>query len=388
MDGVVKVFVFSSAIFGGHEMMAAKIVNAVLSTTSDRVKVLVNNEIFSKIKGVLVEGADIEIVQFKQRRFENLLGWFNPFIYQDVFRFLKYFPSSVSGVVLINGGLCANHATTLSIIILAKIKKIKICVYYPMYHDQYELGLSILKANSYNRACSRVVSLSDEFITIDEVWRKRLIEVFGAYNVKVRVINNYIVKQEFSHLRKAKLEITVPEDSSRKISKLVGFVGRFDMYQKGLDILLRVIYILDLKLDTSLEFIFLGDGPYKNEFESYIKLHPLEKIKCRFLGWVDDVPSFMRDFDVLVMTSRCEGIPTVMIESLGLGVNVVAFDIPGISKVLPESCLVEAFDEERMSQVIKDSLFTDVACKYNEEYVNSLYDYDRFINQVKVCFGG
>jgi glycosyltransferase involved in cell wall biosynthesis len=382
----MNVFIFSSTVFGGHEMMAAKIVNAVLLTSSVGVKVLVSKEIYNKLISVLDESVEVQIVNFKQRRFENLLGLFNPFIYQDLFRFSKYIDSNVSKLIFVNGGICANHATTLSFMALAKFKKIFTCVYYPMFHDQNELGLSFVRGLSYNRACARVVNLSDEFVTIDEFWRTRLLDVFGNRNVKI--IHNYVGKSECNNAIRSIVNVDSPNKLEGHKSKIVGFVGRFDKYQKGLDILLRVIYILDLKLDSGLEFFFLGDGPYKNEFESYINAHPLKNIKCRFYGWVENSQTLIKDFKLLVMTSRCEGIPTVIIESLGLGVNVVAFDIPGVSKILPKNCLVETFDEEKMAKLIKESIFDKVGCNYNREYVKTLYDYERFLKQVDICFDG
>ncbi|MUK92260.1 glycosyltransferase [Aliivibrio fischeri] len=360
--------------------MAAKIVNVVNSISPNITKVLVNREIFVRLTNVLDDSIEVQPVDFKQTKLENLLGWSNPFVYYNFLRFSKFIDSKIDKLIFINGGITACHATTLSLFILAKLNKITTCVYYPMYHNDTELNLSYFKSISYNKATTRIIRLSDEFITIDEVWRERLLTTFGYKKVNVGVIHNYIEFKCFDSL----------ENERRPIinnKPMVGFVGRFDKHQKGLDILLRVLYYLDNLLESPIDFLFLGDGPYKNEFESHVNSNPLRNINCRFLGWVDDATSFMKDFRLLIMTSRCEGVPTVMIESLGLGVDVVAFDIPGISKVLPSDCLVSDFDESKMADVINQRISHSLSCNYDKKYVDSLYDYSRFVKQVKLCLG-
>lgn len=48
-----------------------------------------------------------------------------------------------------------------------------------------------------------------------------------------------------------------------------------------------------------------------------------------FLGFVEDVPSLMRDADVVAVPSHHEGLPRTILEAFATGVPVVASDIPG-----------------------------------------------------------
>jgi glycosyltransferase involved in cell wall biosynthesis len=61
------------------------------------------------------------------------------------------------------------------------------------------------------------------------------------------------------------------------------------------------------------------------------------------LGWRPDVPQLLKRADVLVLPSRYEGMPNVLLEALSAGVPVVATRAEGIEEVvgdLADFCLV------------------------------------------------
>jgi len=57
------------------------------------------------------------------------------------------------------------------------------------------------------------------------------------------------------------------------------------------------------------------------------------------LGHRDDVPDLLGASDLFVSTSISEGLPGAIVEALGMGLPVVAFDVPGVSDVLEEGHL-------------------------------------------------
>ncbi|RZR26583.1 glycosyltransferase [Vibrio vulnificus] len=378
----MKIFVFSSSIYGGHEMMAIKIINALFLRGDIKILVIVNDKISDNVLDVLNPEIDFKKFSFRQRNFENVMGWINPFIYYDCFKLYKLLAKPAGEMIVINGGVSASHSNTLSLLLFSKAFKLKTCIYFPMYHSSKELGLSLAKSISYTRACKRVVNFVDNFITIDSLWKDRLITAFDVCETRVKVIHNYIPINDFG-----KCDSNLDAGKNLNNSVVLGFVGRFDMHQKGLDILLKVLYHLDSKLDRAVEFIFVGDGPYRKYFESVIKINQLVNINCTFLGWVDNAPSIIKNFDTLIMTSRCEGIPTVMVEALGLNVNVLAFNIPGVSKILPSNCLVDAFCVEAMAERILETVSKDFDCNYDKAYIEGLFDYKRFCNEVSSVLG-
>jgi glycosyltransferase involved in cell wall biosynthesis len=56
--------------------------------------------------------------------------------------------------------------------------------------------------------------------------------------------------------------------------------------------------------------------------------------KVRFLGYQNDALSYIRSSDVLVLTSRIEGLPGVLLEAMACGVPVVASAVGGIPEIV------------------------------------------------------
>lgn len=104
----------------------------------------------------------------------------------------------------------------------------------------------------------------------------------------------------------------------------VGFVGRLAP-EKDPELFARLAVRLS---HCDAEWIMVGDGPLAERVEAIA--HPIGR-RFKMLGQRNDVAEAMRSLDVLVMTSRGEGAPLVVIEALLSGVPVVATDV-GVMK--------------------------------------------------------
>lgn len=73
--------------------------------------------------------------------------------------------------------------------------------------------------------------------------------------------------------------------------------------------------------------IILGEGPLQQELESLAgDLDLIDRIS--FAGWSDNPFAFMSRASVFVLSSRWEGLPTVMVEALACGCPCVSTDCP------------------------------------------------------------
>jgi glycosyltransferase involved in cell wall biosynthesis len=76
-----------------------------------------------------------------------------------------------------------------------------------------------------------------------------------------------------------------------------------------------------------------GDGPLRRAAESLAReLGVAERIV--FSGWWDDVAGLLAATDVSVLTSRHEGLPCSVVESLAAGVPVVVTAVDGTIEVV------------------------------------------------------
>jgi glycosyltransferase involved in cell wall biosynthesis len=72
-----------------------------------------------------------------------------------------------------------------------------------------------------------------------------------------------------------------------------------------------------------------GDRAYYNDV-----LHLAAGLPMEFLDWHNDVAAVMRDLDLLVIPSKHEGMPRVLLEAFSAGLPVVAFPVGGIPEVI------------------------------------------------------
>jgi glycosyltransferase involved in cell wall biosynthesis len=90
-------------------------------------------------------------------------------------------------------------------------------------------------------------------------------------------------------------------------------------------------------------FILVGDGELRSEVEGAIRRHGLES-SVRLVGWRRDVPELMRSFDVLLHTSRWEGLPRVFPEAMATGLPIVATRVDGAPEAIEEGVTGRLFE--------------------------------------------
>ena len=109
------------------------------------------------------------------------------------------------------------------------------------------------------------------------------------------------------------------------------FAGRL-AEQKGVDDLLYALDILQHVL-PDLRTLIAGEGPLRGRLEGLAVAFGLRD-KVRFLGHREDVPRLLAAADLLVLPSRYEGLPNVVLEAMRAGKPVVATAAPGTTEVV------------------------------------------------------
>lgn len=113
-------------------------------------------------------------------------------------------------------------------------------------------------------------------------------------------------------------------------------LGRLDAHHKGLDWLLD--FMEQAGPTPGIHINLVGDGPYAAEIDRRLQASPDLAASLSRQGWSEPLPVMARH-DVLLLTSRFEGVPLVMLEAMALGLPVVASDLPGTRAYLPKDCL-------------------------------------------------
>lgn len=106
-------------------------------------------------------------------------------------------------------------------------------------------------------------------------------------------------------------------------------------YQKGIDLLLDAApQILESGPETHL--VIIGDGVDRESLEARAKTSPVAS-RIHFLGRRSDVPRWMKRAQVMVLPSRWEGMPNVVLEAMAAGLVVVATDVEGVREILADN---------------------------------------------------
>jgi glycosyltransferase involved in cell wall biosynthesis len=111
---------------------------------------------------------------------------------------------------------------------------------------------------------------------------------------------------------------------------IIGFVGRLAPV-KGADLFLQTAVRLGREF-PSLHAVLVGDGDQRKDLEMRVREEGFGRI--HLLGHREDVGDVLRALDVLVMPSRHEGLPLVLLEAMAAGRPIVAAAVGGIPEVV------------------------------------------------------
>ena len=109
----------------------------------------------------------------------------------------------------------------------------------------------------------------------------------------------------------------------------VSYFGRFSS-EKAPDLFVEIINSLK---DYDIQAVMTGNGPKYNRTIDRITAYGLQD-KIYAPGFVDDIRPYLERTDILLVPSRIEGLPIIILEALSLGVPVIASDLGGISTVI------------------------------------------------------
>lgn len=113
-----------------------------------------------------------------------------------------------------------------------------------------------------------------------------------------------------------------------------GIIGRFKPQKDHATFLQAAAQVL--RQVPSARFLVVGDGPLRPELEEQARSLGLFPALV-FAGLRSDIPAIMAAFDVLVFSSRWEGLPVTLLEGMAASRAVVATAVDGIRGVaVPE----------------------------------------------------
>jgi len=197
----------------------------------------------------------------------------------------------------------------------------------------------------------KVLRLADLIIVNSFEFKKQLKK---RLNLVSTCIYNPLNKNEVIRLSKHKIKNNF---FTKKTLNIIN-VGRF-ADQKDQICLLKAINLTKKKIDIRL--ILIGRGNQKNILEDFIKKNSLNKIVL-LKNFNENPFPFIKSSDLFILTSKYEGLPNVLLETIALKKMIISSNCPTGPK--------EILDNGKGGLLYKVGKFKELANKINHYYKN------------------
>lgn len=240
-------------------------------------------------------------------------------------------------VVLVSQGRIEGSSAGL---LAAKRVGVRTISYIPMAHPVSVSGRPIA-ANLREVLNRYLYRLPDKYITISKSTRDMLQE--RGVTSEIAVVPNGIEPIIIQEPDRKKFR----ESHGIKESEYVlAVVGRINFRQKCQDFALQSVARFRRVL-KNWKLLFIGDGVDTAKLKKMIANLGLEEVAV-VLPWSATPAQFYAGIDMLLIPSRFEGVPLVMLEAMSCGLPVVASNVDGMAENLPKSWLFPYGDAHAM----------------------------------------
>jgi glycosyltransferase involved in cell wall biosynthesis len=194
---------------------------------------------------------------------------------------------------------------------------------------------------------------ADEIVAVSRGAADDLARTAGLTPERITVVHNPIVTPELRAMASAPVDHPWFGPGQAPVVIAVGRLAP----QKDFSMLLRAFAQVRRERDAHL--LILGEGSERANLEAMIADLDLER-DVLLPGWVSNPYPFMVAAQAFVLSSRWEGLPSVLIEALYCGVPVIATDCPsGPTEILDggrHGSLVPVGDVDALSREIVSAL--------------------------------
>jgi glycosyltransferase involved in cell wall biosynthesis len=225
--------------------------------------------------------------------------------------------------------------------------------------------------------------LADACIAVSEGVKRDFVRATGIRDETIKVIYNPVIGPE---LQKAAMEKVDHDWLRTPIMPTLIAVGRLSP-QKDYPSVFQALSLVRRSIPARL--IVLGEGEERGALEALRKILDLED-QIDMPGFVANPYAFVARANLLVLPSRYEGLPTVLIEALGVGTPVISTDCPsGPAEILANGrygTLVPTGDPVALAHAIVRVLSTLPLASVSNEAV-APYRFDTVIPQYVAVLG-
>ncbi len=167
---------------------------------------------------------------------------------------------------------------------------------------------------------------------------------------------------------------------------VIGMISCLKPQKSPLDFIKASVRICEKMPDTN--FLLVGDGVLKNRCKKALAPTPLNG-RFIFSGWRRDVSEILDIMDVVVLTSKWEGMPIAIIEALCKGKPVVVTDTGGTRELVQDGIngyLAQPGSYEEIAdktiKILKDKQHFSVMAENASASIDERFDSATMVNEV------
>lgn len=193
--------------------------------------------------------------------------------------------------------------------------------------------------------------LTTRFITNAETTAQRL-RRSGVPAKKIRILRNAIDLDLYNgdFDRGLRREWGVHDEGV-----VVGYLGMLRP-EKRPQLLLDAVQHLPVDARPD-KVVLAGDGPLMAQIKARVENDEWLSRHCVLTGVIDDVPTFLANIDVMVLTSDTESLPNAVIEAMAAGVPCIATDVADVPFLIQDRrFLVKPGDASDMADALSRML--------------------------------
>lgn len=192
----------------------------------------------------------------------------------------------------------------------------------------------------------------DKIVSINEINQNDIFDCKPYLNYKIDHLYNPVLLVNNTYTDEDLQEI------KQKYGKYILSVARM-AEPKDFKTLIDAYSLLLERLKEPVNLLIIGDGPDRGKIEKYITEKKLEK-NIFLLGSLNNIEKFYKMSEIFVLSSKSEGLPTVIIEAMSFEKPVVSTDAPygarDITKNNQYGMLVPVGDSEEMAKRLYELL--------------------------------
>ena len=337
MTPSLKILFYDDAVdFGGHELMTMAAVRHAVAQPNVQAAFMFfhgNVRLSSQIADLAAQCPAFKPLpqDYASRRFQAFRTLVSGRAIHGIAASMAAYAPDV--VVVAQGAIAFCSAGLMA----AKRAGVPTISYIPMTHPEFLFFASRVKAALRQLVSRLYYRLPCEYITIS----KRMKDYLERRGLRqpVTVVQNGIDLTVYRAADKntARAELGLAADDW-----VVGLIGRVQFWQKRQDLAIKGLALARREI-ANLKLLVVGDGP---------DLATLKVLACAegvedaviFAGWTNDLSSVYSAIDALVIPSRYEGVPLVMLEAMYFRRPVIAAAVDGMADTLPSQWLFPTGD--------------------------------------------